>query len=203
MRKKVYRYFFGFLETQQKWLNRMVDNGFRLVRTTKLMYEFEPCDKGEFQYCVEFVGEKSYVKAKEYRQFLEDAGYRTFAKNINLNYSIGKVKWRPWGKGMGQISTSPGSYNKEILILEKANDGKPFKVHTTFHDLADYYKPLRNAYLSTAILGFLLSGWQFFKDRASIAGTIAFGIFGIAFLIPALVYSMQIYKLRKEAEIHE
>ena len=43
MSKKKYRYFFSFLEGQERWLNKMAGEGYRLVRTAKLMYEFEPC----------------------------------------------------------------------------------------------------------------------------------------------------------------
>ena len=63
MSKKYYRYYGGLLGLQQKWLNKMAEKGYRLVRTTKAMYEFEPCAPGQYQYCVEFVGEKSKQSA--------------------------------------------------------------------------------------------------------------------------------------------
>ena len=44
-------------------------------------------------------------------------------KNINLNHSIGKVRWRPFAGKYGQIATSPGNFNKELLIVEK-NGGR-------------------------------------------------------------------------------
>lgn len=121
----------------------MANNGYRLVHTTKVMYEFEPCKNGEYQYVVEFVGDKSYKESIIYRQFLEELGYKTFTKNIIMNFSIGKVKWIPWAKGMGQIATSSGTFDKEILIVEKQNDGKIFNLHTSAVDIAEYYKPLR------------------------------------------------------------
>ena len=33
MSKKCYRYFGGLLNTQAKWLNKMAEKGYRLVRT--------------------------------------------------------------------------------------------------------------------------------------------------------------------------
>ena len=41
MSKKCYRFFGGLLNTQEKWLNKMSEKGYRLVRTGKLLYEFE------------------------------------------------------------------------------------------------------------------------------------------------------------------
>ena len=49
-------------------------------------------------YCVEFIGEKSKENATDYADFLEDMGYKVFFKNINLNYSVGKVRLAPMGR---------------------------------------------------------------------------------------------------------
>lgn len=134
MSKKYYRYYGGLLGLQQKWLNKMAEKGYRLVRTTKAMYEFEPCAPGQYQYCVEFVGEKSKQSADDYVRFLEDCGYRVFYKNINLNYVVGKVRVRPWANQGGKIATNAPTYNRELLIVEKVSDGKPFELHTTYED---------------------------------------------------------------------
>ena len=130
MSKKCYRYYGGLLGLQQKWLNKMSKKGYRLVRTIKAMYEFEPCAPGQYQYCVEFVGEKSKQGADDYVRFLEDCGYRVFYKNINLNYAVGKVRVRPWANQGGKIATNATTYNRELLIVEKVSDGKPFELHT-------------------------------------------------------------------------
>ena len=47
MSKKCYRFFGGLLNTQEKWLNKMSEKGYRLVRTGKLLYEFEKCKPDE------------------------------------------------------------------------------------------------------------------------------------------------------------
>ena len=52
-------------------------------------------------------------------------GYSVFYKNINLNYSVGKVRWRPWAEIGGRIATNTTTFNRELLIVEKENDGKP------------------------------------------------------------------------------
>ena len=144
MSKKCYRFFGGLLNTQEKWLNKMSEKGYRLVRTGKLLYEFEKCKPDEVTYCVEFIGEKSKESSIDYANFLEDMGYKVFFKNINLNYSVGKVRWRPWAERGGRIATNTTTFNREILIVEKANDGKPFELHTSYDDKEKYYRNLRN-----------------------------------------------------------
>ena len=134
MSKKCYRYFGGLLNTQAKWLNKMAEKGYRLVRTGKLLYEFEKCKPDEVTYCVEFIGEKSKESSIDYANFLEDIGYKVFFKNINLNYSVGKARWRPWAERGGRIATNATTFNRELLIVEKANDGKPFELHTSYDD---------------------------------------------------------------------
>ena len=119
MSKKCYRFFGGLLNAQAKWLNKMSEKGYQLVRTGTLLYEFEKCKPDEVTYCVEFIGEKSKENATDYADFLEDMGYKVFFKNINLNYSVGKVRWRPWAERGGRIATNTTTFNREILIVEK------------------------------------------------------------------------------------
>lgn len=153
MSKKCYRFFGGLLNTQEKWLNKMSEKGYRLVRTGKLLYEFEKCKPDEVTYCVEFIGEKSKESSIDYANFLEDMGYKVFFKNINLNYSVGKVRWRPWAERGGRIATNTTTFNREILIVEKANDGKPFELHTSYDDKEKYYRnPLTPCYLFEVVL---------------------------------------------------
>ena len=90
--KKCYHFFGGLLNAQANWLNKMSEKGYRLIRAGKMLYEFEECKPNEVKYCVEFIGEKSKENAKDYSLFLEDMGYKVFFKNINLNYSVGKVR---------------------------------------------------------------------------------------------------------------
>ena len=97
---------------QERWLNKMAHGGYRLVRTGKLLYEFETCQAGEFAYCAEFIGHMAGERAEEYCGFLKDAGYRVFYKNINLNYSLGKIRFRPWADKGGKIATDFTTFNR-------------------------------------------------------------------------------------------
>lgn len=203
MRKKVYKYFFDFLKPQEKWLNEMSSRGYKLVSTTNLSYEFEDCNPCEYEYAVEFVGDKSYSKMKEYKKFLEEMGFRCFTKNVNINYSLGKIKFRPWAKGFGKVATSPGSYNKELLILEKKKDGKPMELHTDLEDLIKYFTPIRNAYFCF----FLLFVFLFL---VSVLGESSTPVYKVAMLfllcilsLPSIKYTKIINKYKKEMKIYE
>ena len=141
--EKRYRYFWTLLAAQSHWLNKMADRGLRLSRTEKLLYEFQPCAPGQYRYCVEFVAHLSREKAEDYARFLEDCGYRTRFKNANLNWNVGKVVGRPWAEPGGRLASNATTYNRELLIVEKENDGKPFRLHTALEDQIRYRKAQR------------------------------------------------------------
>lgn len=194
MSKKFYRFFGGLLTAQENWLNKMSEKGYRLIQTGKLLYEFEECKPGQFQYCVEFIGQKSKANAQNYHDFLEEMGYSVFYKNINLNYSVGKVRWRPWAEKGGRIATNDTTFNRELLIVEKENDGKPFELHTSFEDKENYYSNLRNPWL---LLLFM------FAVFAVVNQSVVLGVLALISLIPVIVYQSQIMKNRREAKTKE
>lgn len=192
--KRHYRFFGGLLNAQEKWLNKMSGKGYRLVHAGKLLYKFEKYEPNQKQYCVEFIGQKSKVSAKEYHDFLEDMGYRVFYKNINLNYSVGKVRWRPWAEKGGRIATNSTTFNRELLIVEKENDGKPFVLHTTYEDRQNYYKIIRKPYLFmfiiSVVLGIAMQTW-------------VWDAFAAAFLVPLAFYQIEIMEQRKQSKSKE
>lgn len=205
MKKTAFRYFFDFINGQEQWLNRMSEKGCRLKKCGILSYTFERSAPGEYEYRVEFVGEKSAPKAKRYRSFLEEMGYRTLTKNINLNYVFGKIRWRPWGKCWGQIAVSPGSYNRELLIVEKKRDGKPFELHTDLRDRLSRCRAVCKGY-AWALLSLLaiLACTLFIPGAASVPGFWLWVIRAAAVLllilygIPAAAYYKILRSLKKE-----
>lgn len=209
MSKTVFRYFFDFLDGQEKWLNSMAERGYRLKKCGKITYTFDACKPGEYEYAVEFVGDKSYSKAEDYREYLEGMGFRTFTKNINLNFPYGKVRWRPYAKGMGQIATSPGGFNRELLIVEKKRDGKPFEMHTDVHDKLDAYKSVRRAYFWAVLIMFGLVAATFIPNMSTLSVAMtwvlraAVAVVGILLIIPTVKYSLLVNRLRNENKIFE
>lgn len=194
MRKKCYRFFGGQLRSQARWLNKMAAKGFRLVRTGKLLYEFEACKPNEYEYCLEFVGGKSKQNAEDYKNFLKDIGYNVFYKNINLNYSVGKVRVRPCAEKGGRIATNSTTFNKELLIVEKVKDGKPFELHTTNEDQIQYMKQLRSPWLSLGLI-FMVCG--------ILMKSVTFALIAIIPLIPAFFYQVEISKFEKDGRTRE
>lgn len=209
MSKTVFRYFFDFLDGQKKWLNSMAEQGYRLKKCGRMTYTFDECNPNEYEYTVEFIGDISYSKGKDYCGYLKSMGFRTFAKNINLNFSYGKIKWRPYAKAMGQIATSPGGFNKELLILEKKRDGKPFELHTDVRDKLDTYKTVRRAYVWAVLLMLGLAVITFVPGILSVSITMTWVIravilfFGILFVIPTVKYSSLVSRLKEESKTFE
>jgi hypothetical protein len=209
MSKTIFRYFFDFMEGQEKWLNNMAEKGYRLKKCGKMTYAFDACRPGEYEYAIEFVGDRSYAKAKDYRGYLEDMGFRTFTKNINLNFSFGKVKWRPYAKGMGQIATSPGGFNKELLIVEKKRDGRLLELHTDVRDKLDVYKAVSHAYLWTFLMAFALVAMTFIPNASSLSAVVLWvfravvAVVGVLFLIPAVRYALRASRLSDESKTFE
>ena len=194
MSKKYYRYYGGLLGLQQKWLNKMAEKGYRLVRTTKAMYEFEPCAPGQYQYCVEFVGEKSKQSADDYVRFLEDCGYRVFYKNINLNYAVGKVRFRPWTGRGGKTAADADASNGELLIVEKVRDGKPFERHTAYEDKQKNCRNRRKVW-GFLFVWFVLGGVTFWHN--------VWWLFAAVTLAALIAFQVELAELKKQGKIQE
>ncbi len=110
MNRKCFRFYGGLIASQEKWLNRMAEKGYRLIRAGKLLYEFEECKPGQVQYCVEFIGQKSKESAADYARFLEDCGYRVFSKiSISTGVSEKLLRVRGLTKAAGSQPTAPHS----------------------------------------------------------------------------------------------
>lgn len=201
--KKCIRYFGGLMDTQENWLNAMCKKGYRLVHAGKLIYAFEACECGQYVYAVDFVAQKSAAELRAYKQFLEEFGYRVMSKNANLNWSFGKVRLRPYGDGWGKVATSPGNYNKELLIVEKANDKKPFELHTTVEDQRAYYTVQRNAYLSLLLLFIVLFLWNYCTADVFTAAHFVVLIFALLAFFPTMLLQKRLWQLQKQQTLTE
>lgn len=209
MSKTVFRYFLDFMGKQEKWLNNMAEHGYRLKKCGRMTYTFDECRPNEYEYAVEFVGDKAYYKAKDYLRYLEGMGFRTFTKNINLNFSYVKLRWRPYAKGIGQIASSPGGFNKELLILEKKRDEKPFELHTDVSDKLDTYKTVRRAYVWAVFSMFGLIAMTFIPAVSSLSMAMTWVlravmiILSVLFVIPTVRYSSLVNRLKEESKTFE
>lgn len=201
--KKVYKYFWIFMKKQQDWLNLMSENGYRLVKTDMLSYEFEPCEPNEYEYLVDFAGHLSLDDLNDYANFLRSMGYVVFHKNINLNYAVGKVAFRPYGKGKGKFATAPGTINKELLIIEKKSDGTSFELRTTNADKADYMGLVSKAWLYWSLFFLAFFVFCLFFGEFGRVWSVVCLIMGITQLVPALIFKRSADRYKKESEISE
>ena len=193
------RFFAGFMNRQTKWLNSMAEKGYRLVKTGRLKYVFDECDPGKYIYTVEYVGDRSFEDEEDYKTFLEDMGYRVFYKNINLDYSINKLVYRPWADKGGRISTLKTTFNKELLIVEKENDGKPFDLHTEKEDRIEYYNRIGRPWYFAVFIALLLAiiYWP------NVIPTAIFGGLAVLLALPIVIMAVRIRKIKKENELEE
>lgn len=94
----------------------------------------------------------------------------------------------------GRIATNNSTFNRELLIVEKKNDGKPFELHTSFEDKENYYRNLRNPWLLILLMFVIFT----VMDRS-----LVFGVFALISLFPVIIYQMEIMKVRYEAKTKE
>ena len=148
-----YRYFGPMLRAQAKWLNKMARRGWRLADTGKLDYSFVPCEPGEYQYAVDYVGNFSRGHGEDYAQFLAGCGYRTWFKNVNLQWSRGKLRWNPAGEPGARISLRAHDLDRELIIVERRGRAGEFRLYTTVRTSWTCLRgmqpeaPVRRAYL--------------------------------------------------------
>lgn len=194
MKKTINRWFGWSPKAHVKWLNKMADRGLRLTGTTIAGYVFEDCPPGRYEYAVEFVGHLPRDRADEYARFLEGLGYRTFFKNLNLNWNVGKVEARPWARKGARLSRNATTYDRELLIVEKERDGRPFELRTTAEDKLRYAKRLLMPWVwffaAFAACALLLRSWPFAIPA------------GLA-LVVIVIDLVKIARLKKEGRIHE
>lgn len=123
-------------------------------------------------------------------------GIRTLTKNYGTGQlALGKVRLSPFGK----LRTSPGAVNKELLILEKKNNGESFEVYTSKEDKIKYYGKLLYSFL--ILTGFLLFMAIFGRARlgfientqiAKLVETITRG-FALMICIPVLFKVIKVF----------
>jgi len=104
------------------------------------------------------------------------------------------VRLRPWAEKGGRIATNATTFNREMLIVEKDNDGKPFELHTSYEDKENYYRSLRNPWLLILLM---------FAIFAVVNRSAVFGVLALVSLIPVLVYQTQVVQNKREGKTKE
>lgn len=218
--KKTFKIFLNPVESQENWLNQMAKKGLQLVDVGRFFYTFKNCKSSEYQYAIDYVGNKSYEELKEYEEFLEEIGIKYYEKPINVGqFSWGKARLRPFANKRGKIATSKGMINRELLILEKKNDGKPFDIYSNIEDKIYRLKEIRKPLIYGEIFILFLIMMTIFIEKPifqftlwSIRGDgvkkdyILLVLLGIAFiylLIKLIQINRSIKALKDKGQIYE
>lgn len=198
----------------------MSDKGYRLKKTGSIFYYFEQCEKGKYIYDVDFVANKSYSELKNYEIFLEESNIKYIEKAASVGkLAIGNVRWRPYADKAARVATSNGMIKRELLILEKENNGKDFAINTTIKDKINSLKIMRRPTISmivfTGAMLLLTNGdlinnykWSLFEIDlfTNISNPIIMGILVIVeilLFINLIKFNIEIKKLKKESDIYE
>lgn len=215
-----FRLFLNPIEGQEKWLNERVKEGLKLSKVWRFIYKFEKCKPNQYQYAVDYIGNKSDTERKAYESLLDELGIRYYEKPLNLGqFSVGKIQCRPYANKGGKWVTSRGMINRELLILEKENDGKPFNIYSNIKDkimaLRERRKP--HFYLMSFILlmelyinfigrslmdiSYLSSRNTCFSNNTALL--VLLGVIGIISMVRAVQLSLSMKTLKEKGDIHE
>lgn len=195
-----YKFFGPMLRMQEKWLNRMSLRGWRLADTGKLSYTFEPCEPGEYQYAVDFVGNMSRAHGADYAEFLAGCGYRTWFKNVNLQWSCGKVRWNPAGEPGARIISDRTTLDREILIVERRAKESPFRLYTTVEDELEALRDMRSRNLYPAIIFAALGALAIALKFSTPAASLACWVIAAMYAVPSAVYTWRMARVKRRAD---
>lgn len=179
MGKFIFKYFFNFLGPQKKWLNEMAGKGWRLVEVSTFGYRFERCLKSEYIYEVVYSGYRRKEISIPYLNRLLDSGYNVFIKGLNRTMSSEKLKLK---HSLGKVYNpkfSPRDGYKDVLIIEKKNDGKSFEVISVRDNNLRDLKFMRAIALGLTILVIVLFFSGLYSEKPALAA-----IFAILFSLP-------------------
>lgn len=216
---KKFKLFISPIPALEKWLNKMSSEGYRLVKAGKIFFYFERCERNKYVYAVDYVANKSYDDLMEYENFLEQSKIKYIEKSGNVGkFSLWNIRWRPYADKGAKIATSNGMINREFLILEKENDGKPFDIYTTIGDKINALKNMRKPTVALMFLiGFLFLmnmfdfiptyKWTLYEinllSNNSTALLLVLGIIETLLLINFIRFTLAINELKRESKIHE
>lgn len=202
--KRVFKFFIS-LEDQERWLNLMSAEGWRLVKVNLFTYTFKQNKPSDYVYKVKFVGDKTKEELNEYLKFLRQQQITFYRKGMNLGkISYGSIRWRPYGRKGGVIATSPGTINSEILILELENNNDQFNIYSDDENKNQYYLTVRNVYLLASLLltlTFLLSTptpGQMFNHYLLYQAWDYKVIFKVLNLLIMVIFYINLYRIMKK-----
>ncbi len=190
------RYFGPMLRAQAKWLNKMSAQGWRLAGTGKLDYTFVPCEPGKYQYAVAFVGNLSRAHGEEYARRLAEHGYRTWFKNVNLQWSRGKLRWNPAGEPGARLVSEYTTLDRELLIVERRAEPGEFRLCTVEEEL-EALRGMRRRCLCVSLAFAAPGALSIALGLCTPLQSLAFWAFAAIFAVPCAVCALRMHRLKK------
>ena len=190
------RYFGPMLRAQARWLNKMSARGWRLAGTGKLEYSFIPCEPGEYQYAVAYVGNMPRARGEEFASRLSLLGYKTWFKNVNLQWSYGKARWNPAGEPGARLVSERTTLDRELLIVERRAEPGEFRLCTVEEEL-EALRVMRRRCLCASLAFAALGALALALGLCTPLQSLALWAFGAIFAAPCAAYSLRILKLKK------
>lgn len=175
----------------------MALRGWRLADTGKLDYSFIPCEPGEYQYAVDFVGNLSRAHGDDYAAFLSCFGYRTWFKNVNLQWSRGKARWKPAGEPGARISSDRTNLDRELLIVERRAEPGEFRLYTSAEDEIEVLRDMRRRSLYPVLI-FAALGVLALALGLTLVQSLACWVFVAIYAVPCAAYTLRIARLKRE-----
>lgn len=215
-----FKFFFRPITSLTKWLNQMSAKGYRLIKVGSIFYYFKKSRKEKYIYTVDFVANKSYSELKEYQSFLNELSIKHMTKPTSIGkMSKGNIRLRPFADSNARIATSNGMIKKELLILEKEDDGKGFEINTNIKDKINSLKKMRKPTIVMLIfVGILIltcitnitSQYQWSLFKLDLFGGVnssliilIFGIIEMLIFANLMRFNVEINLLKKESDICE
>ena len=129
MKKTIDKLFWAWqFEEEEKWLNEMSLEGWVLTDVGFCRYEFEPCEKGEYQYKLEYLANSPRDKHSiKYISFIEETG----AEYV-------------------------GSYLKWVYFRKKVTDGECFDIYSDKTSKIKYFERIAGVLGGFAIANLII-----------------------------------------------
>jgi hypothetical protein len=129
------------------------------------------------------------------------------------------VKYRPYANKGGRVATSWGMINRELLVLEKENNGKPFNIYSNVEDKIQALKERRKPHIYMFIFIIVMLGYNIFVERTmldvaymntqnnsfsnSALISLLLGVMGIIVTVRMVQLSISMKTLKETGDIQE
>ncbi len=187
MRKVVIRPFWN-VEKEQKWINRMAQNGYALIDYCWIRYVFEPTDPGEYTYQIDLLENKR--RSPETEQYLE------FLQESDIEVVATYMSW--------------------VYLCKKSSAG-PFYLYSDKESKLRYLRRLRNFWFAmvfmeiwVAMINMIPVGIDVIREGSPSSATINLGgailcfLIGVTMLVTCLYPVLtQIKKIKNEMQLFE